>query len=202
MFSRIILAILISYTMFFIGCTGAIRNTTTARSATEILLVSTAAERAVQNYDVTAELKGKKISIDDSRYDAVDKKYVISALRNHLSANSIIISDAAGADYIMELRSGTLGIYNNDFTIGVPSVPVILGAFGTSAPPILTPDFPLLKRISAQGWCKLQIWLYDTKTKQHILTSPDLWGKCYYNQWTVIGIGPFDTSNDIYPEID
>ena len=67
------------------GCVGAIRETTTARTASEMLLVSTAAERAVSDYS-TDHLRGKRVFVDDTRFESIDKPYVMSALRDRLDA--------------------------------------------------------------------------------------------------------------------
>ena len=197
MFLRFI-CILLSF-IFVTGCVGGIRDTTTARTATEILLVSTAAERAIGNYSVDKNLKGKKVTLDDSRYDAVDKPYVVSALREHLSASGAIVV-ADGSDYTIELRNGTLGIFDSDFTIGIPGLPVALGGIGAELPPVITPPISIFKRDSSQGWCKMQLWVYKTDDNTFVSKSGDLWGSSYYNQWIFFFIGPFDGSNDIYPD--
>ncbi|BBM82831.1 DUF6655 family protein [Candidatus Uabimicrobium amorphum] len=196
MFSRCIMILLAFLPM--IGCIGGIRDTTTARTATEILLVSTAAERAIQNYKVDKSLSGKKVTIDDSHYDSVDKPYVSSALREHLSAaGAIVVAD--GSDYTVEVRNGTLGIFDSDFTMGIPGLPVALG-FGAELPPVITPPISVFKRDTSQGWCKMQLWIYKTADNTFVSKSDDLWGSSYYNQWIFLFIGPFDGSNDIYPE--
>lgn len=186
--------------LLFVGCIGGIRDTTTARTATEILLVSTAAEKAIQQYNVDPTLKGKKVTIDDSRYDSIDKPYVISALRQHLAASgAMIVGD--GSDYTVEVRNGTLGIYDNDFTIGIPGLPIALGAgLGAELPPVVTPALSLFRRDSSQGWCKMQLWIYGTKDNNFVSKSGDLWGSSYYNQWVILFLGPFDGSNDVYPD--
>lgn len=183
------------------GCTGSIRSTTTARTPTEILLVSTAAERAVKQYSVYQSLQGAKVAIDDSRFDSVDKPYVMSALRNHLGKNNVtVVAMDKEPQYILEVRNGTLGVYNNEFVLGIPALPVVIGFAGPEIPPVVTPELALFRRDSEQGWCKMQLWIYDRTTNQHVSTSNDLWGSCYYNKWTILGIGPFDGSNDIYPD--
>lgn len=180
------------------GCTGGIRDTTTARTATEILLVSTAAERAINNYKVDEALQGKKVTIDDSRYDAIDKPYVVSALREHLAAaGAIVVADES--EYTIEMRNGTLGIFDTDFTLGIPGLPVAVG-FGAELPPVITPPISIFKRDSSQGWCKMQLWVYKTKDNSFVSKSEDLWGSSYYNQWIFLFIGPFDGFNDIYPD--
>ena len=195
---RIASLLLVIAASLLVGC-GAIRETTTARTATEILLVSTAAERAVKKYNIDNNIRGKKVAIDDSRYESIDKKYVVSALRNYLAANNITVVDSKNAEYVVEMRSGTLGLFNSDYGLRIPSVPIAVD-FGLNIPPIKTPEFYILGRNSAQGWCKLQLWVYEAKTNSYLSSSADLWGSCYYNKWTILFLGPIDTSNDIYPD--
>ncbi|MBL4850618.1 MAG: hypothetical protein JKY65_34310 [Planctomycetes bacterium] len=188
-----------------VGCVGGIRDTTTARSASEILLISTAAERAVAKYDASA-LSGKNVFIDDARFVSVDKEYVMSALRGHLAASGVTLvgerkpiskGNSQGADFVLELRNGTLGIWDGDFVLGIPALP--LAAQGS--PVVLTPPLYLFRRLSAQGYAKFQFWLYDAATAAFIGRSTDLWGHSFYNKWWWLGIGPFDGSNDIFPEV-
>ncbi len=190
------------------GCIGNIRETTTARTATEMLLVSTAAERAVASYDA-GHLRGKRVFVDDTRFESVDKAYVMSALRDHLAGQGVTLVDkkeagegdapaALGAELVLELRSASLGVYDGDFVLGIPQLPVSAQGF----PPVLLPPLYAFRRFSQQGWAKLEFWTYGAKSLQHVQRSGPLWGSSYYNQWWFFGIGPFDGSNDIYPEED
>ena len=180
------------------GCIGNIRDTTTPRTATEILLVSTAAERAVRKYDA-APLAGKKVFVDWGLFDSVDKNYVVSAVRNHLArAGVTLAADKDSCDAVMEPRNATLGIWDGDFVLGIPQLPI--GAQGL--PTVLLPPLYAFRRLSSQGYAKFQLWLYDPATKAYIAQSPDLWGHSFYNQWWILGIGPFDGSNDIYPDME
>ena len=187
-----------------VGCVGNVRDTTTARTASEILLISTAAERAIAQYDASL-LSGKNVFIDEARFDSVDKPYVISALRDHLAGSGVTLVGAkdpiakdkpTGADFVLELRNGALGIWDGDFVLGIPQLP--LAAQGS--PTITTPPLYLFRRLSAQGYAKFQFWLYDAATTAFVGRSKDLWGHSFYNQWWWFGVGPFDGSNDIYPD--
>lgn len=189
-----------------VGC-GSIRETTTPRTSTEMLLISTAAERAVQSYD-PKDLAGKRVFIDASRFDSVDKPYVLSALRNHLARQQVLLSDTAdarddahpkGAEVVLQVRNATLGIWDGDFTLGIPALPISGEGFDQS---FFLPPLYFVRRLSAQGFAKLQMWLFDPATKGFLGRTPDLWGHSYYNQWWFFGIGPFDGSNDVYPETD
>ncbi len=82
--------------------------------------------------------------------------------------------------------------------LGVPQLPVSAQGF----PPVMLPPLYIFRRFSQQGWAKFQVWLYHPGTLAYMGRSGDLWGGSFYNQWWWFGIGPFDGSNDIYPDTD
>lgn len=188
----------------FSGCT--VRETTTPRTATEVLLVSTAAERAVKAYDASP-LAGRRVAIDASRYEGVDKSYVVSALRTQVvRGGARLVKDlratrpeAPPPEVVIELRSGTLGIWEGDFTIGIPPLSV---NSNVESHPITTPPLYLINRGSQQGYCKLQLFSYELATKTVLQREHELWGRSYYNDWWVLGFGPFLGDQDIYLEED
>ena len=79
------------------GCSSTIRDTTTARAAEETLLVSTAAERAVDAYPA-AHLSGQRVWVVESFFVSIDKSYVMSCLRGHLAeAGALLVEQARRA---------------------------------------------------------------------------------------------------------
>ncbi len=183
------------------GCTGAVRETTTARTSTEMLLLSTATERALSQFDPT-RLKDKVVQIDDSHFDSVDKNYVLSALRNYIAENGarLQVKGAEGApapDYVLEIRSASLGIYDSTFGIGVPQLPLPIPQTNIVS---ASPPLHLLHRAKQEGWAKFQIWIRHPVFGTYIGKSKDLWGHSYQSVWFIFGIGPITCSNDIYPE--
>lgn len=204
---------LVLATAVFCGCTGGIRETTTARTSTEQLLVSEAAARAIKKYegDVKKLLSGRRVAIDDSRFESLHKPYGISAIRNLLARNKVTIVPIAPEkvktkggkeierhpDYILEIRAAALGIKDSDFGFGVPPLPIPIPQTNLTS---VAPGLFLFNRDKQEGWAKFQFWLYQPKTKTYLSQSKDLWGKTYYTQWTFFGIGPFDFSEDIYPD--
>lgn len=197
------------------GCLGSIRDTTTPRTSTEMLLVSTAAERAISHFDnVEAELKGKRVAIDDSRFKAQDDKdglYCVSAARNYVSEHGGIIvplapiktKDAAGKETeilperVLEIRDGGLGLADKSWGFGIPALP--FPVYGTNLTTV-TPALYLFFKQKQEGWAKFQFWIYDPRQDAYVARSKDLWGKTYYSKWWILAIGPFDQSNDIYPD--
>jgi hypothetical protein len=206
-----VLAVL--FTTFGSGCIGNIRETTTARTSTELLLISTAAERAIRKYEAP-ELKGKRVAIDDTKFDSVDKPYVMSALRHHLaeSLGCLLVpvtgskgKDKAGKeidikpDRVVEIRNGALGIYDKSWGFGIPPLPLPIPQTNITS---VSPSFYFLYRGKQDGWAKFQLWVFDPSQDSFVSKSPDLWGHTYHSKWWFFGLGPFDVSNDIYPDED
>lgn len=153
------------------GCAGQIRDTTTARGSTETLLLSTAIDRAVVRWPVDW-MKGRRVFIDDRLLDPqVDKAYLVSALRAHAARGGARLVDArADAELVVEARCGTLGCWEGDYLLGIPTLPLSHG--GTT---LLTPRLTL-GFSPRQGWVKLQLFVQDTATGEVVASSGDLWG--------------------------
>ena len=64
----------------------------------------------------------------------------------------------------------------------------------------MTPALYLFYKSRQEGWAKFQFWIYDPRQNAYVAKSKDLWGHTYYSKWWIFFIGPFDWSNDIYPD--
>jgi hypothetical protein len=195
------------------GCVGGIRDTTTPRTSTEQILISSAAERAIAGFEnVEAELKGKRVAIDDTRFESVDKGYAVSAVRHFVSEHGGFLcalapvkvkdkdgkeTELPGPDRILEIRNGGLGINDTSWGLGLPALPLAVPSITITA---MTPPLYFFFRGKQEGWAKFQFWIYDPKQEAYVARSKDLWGHTYYSKWYFLFIGPFDFSNDIYPE--
>lgn len=188
------------------GCVGEIRETTTARTATEQLLLSTAAERAIARLgDLDGLVRGRRVHIDDARFVSVDSEFVISALRHHVAdRGGLLVQPPPGGEdkppppeLVLEVRSAALGIKDTSWGVGIPALPLPIPqtTMITTTPPAY-----LFYRGKQEGWAKLQLWIYDPATRRYIARSKVLWGHSYYSTWWVLFVGPFDWSNDVYPE--
>ena len=100
------------------GC-HTIRQTDPPRTASEELLISTAADRAMTNEDFSW-LKGKKIFVEDKYFESFDKGYAVSLIREHLSsAGGLLTATNDKADFIVEIRSGALSINSAETLFGM-----------------------------------------------------------------------------------
>jgi len=172
------------------GC-GTTRWSDTTRTATEQMLISDAADRAISQIDCSP-LAGKNIYLE-TKYVAgsVDEKYVISTLRQHLLASGCIIKDKPeDARYIVEVRAGAVGTNRNDLLFGVPATSLPAGGMFPIIPTSI-PEIPLMKRTNQQGVCKVAVFAYDrlsgrpvwqSGTSQVASKAKDVW---------IFGTGPF-----------
>jgi hypothetical protein len=170
-----------------VGC-GTTRWSDTARTATEQLLVSSAVDRAIDNMDFRP-LADKHVFLDPQYLDCVDNKYVLSTLRQHmLSEGCILMPNADSADFVVEVRSGTVGTDHHDVLVGVPAISVPGGVAGM---PSAIPEIPFAKTTSQRGVAKLACFAYNRDTGQAVWqsgvfpivsTAKDSW---------FLGTGPF-----------
>ncbi|MBX3472603.1 MAG: hypothetical protein KF878_37605 [Planctomycetes bacterium] len=151
------------------GCIGGIRHSTTARTSTEMLLMSLAAERAVRQWD-PRPLAGRRVFIDDTYLDSIDKPYVLSALRGQTARSGVLLVDREEAELVLEVRCGSHALWEGSWLIGPPPLPLAFGG-----PTVLSPDLSFGLE-AEQGWAKLELFVYDAVTKEVVATSGTLWG--------------------------
>jgi hypothetical protein len=168
------------------GCLGDIRTSTTPRTATEMLLLSTAAQRAIARVD-SSLFAHKHVFLDVSHLATYDVEYVDSAFAHFLSAGGGgLVPDREKADLVVEVRSATLGIWDGKWGVGIPMIyggPLLPPKDATHAPSLIEIAYAL-----HEGWARFQVWAYDAKTNAFVGSWRDCWGRSY--------VGFFD---DIYP---
>jgi hypothetical protein len=144
--------------MLLPGCTTG-RQTDPPRTATEQLLISTAADRAAASIalDLGPE---RKCFLDATNFEGLDGKYAIAAIRSSLlKKGTRFVGDKKDADTIVEIRSGALSIDKHDTLVGIPSVDIpipLAGNFGT-------PEIALYKSEAQEGIAKFAATAYDAK---------------------------------------
>lgn len=156
------------------GCMiGGIRSTTTARTPTEQLLLSTSAERAFDRCDF-AHLKGKRVFVDAEFLESLDEGYVESVLRDRVAAAEAELVDTADeATVVVELSCATHGVNDPAWLIGIPMFPgTIPGVADVTAQiPAFTIGFD-----PQYGWAAFQVWSYDARTGV-TLDLAEVWGR-------------------------
>src|SRR5262245_39985669 len=147
------------------GC-GTTRMTDTSRSATEMLLVSQAIDRSINQLDFTA-MAGKPVFFEEKVLDGVtDKNYLASSLRSKMLADGcLLVEERPKATYVVEARSGCVGTERQSLLIGIPQMhlPTLMPGM-----PAAIPEMPLAKSTDQQGVAKVLVFAYNRVTGQAV----------------------------------
>jgi len=182
-------------TLALCGCTTE-RQTDPAQTATEQLLISTAADRAAKKLALQIP-KGSQVFVDATNFDAVDSKYAIAAIRAHLMEEGAkLVGDRAKADTIVEIRTGALSVDQDQLLVGIPAITLPIPLAGQ----FTTPEIAFFKRDRRQGLAKFTAIGYRAADGSMIASLEPDYGQSHKTQWVVLLVGW--TTSDIGPEDD
>ncbi len=173
------------------GCSS-FRDTYPPRSATEQVLLSTAADRAIAHLGAPW-MRGRAFYVDDSRLDAYDKPYVVQRVREAvLEAGGRLVEDRKDAAVVLEAASGGLSVDTGGFLLGLPAItiPVPFGAQG-----VALPELALFKIESRVGKAKLLFSAVDAATGARYAPLPVAYGRAVRRSWWLFFVGPFGSSD-------
>jgi hypothetical protein len=161
------------------GCR-TVRESAPPRTATEQLLLSTAANNALADTRFDW-LEGKKTFVEDKYFESYDKGHAIGAIRERLSASgALLVSKEEQADIVVEIRSGVLSMDNSDFLIGLPAMAVPIPLTGS---PVQTPELALYKSKRADSVAKFALFAYERVTGHYLRSVNPMLGRaklCLY----------------------
>lgn len=164
------------------GC-ATMKHSDTARTGVEQLLISSAADKALDRIDLRP-ISGAKVFIDEKYLDCVDKNYVLVGVHQRLLRNNCtIVGKAEEADVVIELASGGVGTDRTDLLFGLPDIPL------PPPSPISIPRLAIFERVRAMGTAKLTLVAYDAKTKTPVINSGYALARSDYMNWNVMGFG-------------
>ncbi|MEX0679094.1 MAG: DUF6655 family protein [Pirellulales bacterium] len=172
------------------GC-GTTKWSDSPRTATEQLLISDAVDRAVSEIDFNA-MVDRSVYLD-TRFIAqtLDQNYVTSTLRQHMLASGCIIKDKAEeADYVVEVRTGSLGTNRNDVLLGMPATNIPTAGF-TPTGSASIPEIALAKNTNQQAVCKIAVFAYDRISGRPVWQSGNRKVASRAKDSWLLGTGPF-----------
>jgi len=177
-----------------VGC-----GSTTTRSATEQLLMSDAVDKAISQIDFQS-LRGQKVFLDTLYLHSVkgvgfvNSEYIISSLRQQLTAASCLIQDTReSADIIVEPRVGALGTDGHEVVYGIPQASSLTSAasmFSNSPLPAL-PELSFGKSNAQSGIAKVIVFAYDRESRTPIWQSGIAKAESTSSNTWYLGAGPF-----------
>jgi hypothetical protein len=171
---------------FCAGCTTT-KQSNTARTATEQLLISNAVDQSLNKIDFVP-LAGSSVFVEEKYIDCVDKGYIVASIRHKLlQANASLASKIEEADTVMEIRSGGVGTDVTSSYLGVPgfTMPGMIGI----------PDIKIINRDSQKAVAKLGIVVYDVKSKQERGDGGMSMAKADENNTYFMGFGPHQSGS-------
>jgi len=149
---RITAAIILAFLLT--ACT-TVRQTEPQRTATEEMMISSAADRAVG--ELKLNVKGKAVLVESSNYKGLDAEYTVAAVRALVVQDGgRLVTDRKTADVVIEMRNGAQSIDQKEFLIGIPSFDVPIPLAGS----LTFPELALYSRKEDIGVSKLTVTDY------------------------------------------
>lgn len=183
-------AIFIVTAFMMAGCASQ-EVTTPEHSATEQLLLSSAADKALARANLNI-FAGRKVYLDFTYFEGYDSKYAEGEIRDAFSrAGALLAPDSKGANVIVEARAGAYSAETNSTFFGIPSIPLPIP--GTAEEPV-TPQVAFYEKRSETSYAKIALLAFDNQSRAHIYSSGSLDGKAY-NKYTAIFFVSWWSSN-------
>jgi hypothetical protein len=156
------------------GCTTT-KTTDPARAATEQLLLSTAADHALQSADLAC-FANRKVFLDATFFDSYDSKYVIGTVRDALSrAGALLEESLTNSDIVIEARSGALSTDSSDSLFGIPTVAVPVPLAGS----LQIPEIAFYLSHKQKSYAKIALLAFARQSRAHVYSSGPLDGKAF-----------------------
>jgi len=164
------------------GC-ATMKQSDTARTGVEQLLVSSAIDRSLDRVDMRL-IAGAKVYVEQKYLDCVDKNYVVVALHQRLLRNNCtLVEKPEESDVTIEVGSGGVGTDRQELFVGIPAMTVPMPL------PVSIPQVPFFNRVRSNGTAKIAIVAYDTKTKLPVINSGANLARSDHKSWNVLGTG-------------
>jgi hypothetical protein len=156
------------------------RESSPPRTATEQLLISSAADTALESLDFPW-LRGKRVTLDDKYFESYDKGYVVGLFRERLSASGALLVQT-NADVIVEIRSGALSVNNAEMLLGIPAMTLPVPLTG----PVPTPEVALYSRKSAKAYAKFALFAYERASSRYVRSLGPLEGTAFFRLYKLL----------------
>jgi len=166
------------------GCT-LDRATSSARTATEELLISTAADRAAEKLAEQIPVN-TRIVLSTVSVGTVDERYAAAAIRDRLLRRGVVLVDEKEtADAVLEVRAGALSTDEHSLFLGTPQVqlPAVPGVAAAGIP---LPSLNLFKRAETKATAKFAATGYETKTGKLIVATDSEFGYAEKVDWVLL----------------
>ncbi len=175
------------------------RSSVPLRTATEQLLISTAADRAAGDLSLSIP-KGTKVYIDRQYFQGYDDGYALNAIRTKFLRQGLdLVDDRSQAQAIVTVSSGALSTDEKSLLIGIPALQVPALPVGTS---VSVPEIALFKTAQDKGVAKFAATGYDAKTGKLIATTDPQYGFSHQTNHTILLFFSWESGDLVPPNVD
>jgi len=167
------------------SCAYTYQYTYTKKSGIKQLLVTKAVDEAIQGMAV--DVRGSKVFVEVACLMKDEQSYIKSAfVHRFLDSGGSITENRPDADYVVSILVRVAGTDGDQFTLGLPSIPVPLA--------LPVPSFTIFSGIVQKGRVEMEVVLYGPNggLKEKI---PSLKGESYYKKYVILFVS--FTSKDI-----
>lgn len=196
------LVFVVCLTLWGTGC-ATIRVTDPPRTATELMLLTGAAQAAVEQ--LSADTLRDRVVFIDTTYlttawqTAQELSFMIGEFRARLLKGGARLAPTRDkAQIIIEVRSNGVGVDRLEFLLGLPPIGLsaIAGAVGGNS--AVTPELAILKSTRQYGFASVAFVAYWADTGELLSASGPFVGRTFREDWWILGTGP-RTIGDIPP---
>lgn len=164
------------------SCTTAVQSNP-QRTATEELLISTAADRAANQLALQIP-KNESAYVDTSSIEGTDSKYAGATIRDSLLKHGVhLVDKKENAQTVIEARSGALSTDQKDTLIGIPGFNIPIPFAAASLP---FPKIALYEAADQEGVAQFAIVGYDNKTGGLVASQDPQYGFSHNVKRTVL----------------
>jgi hypothetical protein len=175
------------------------RSSVPLRTATEELLISTAADRAAADLSLSIP-KGTRVFIDRQYFQGYDDGYALNAIRTQFLRQGLaLVDDRTQAQAIVNVSSGALSTDEKSLLIGIPALQVPALPVGTS---VSVPEIALFKTAQDKGVAKFVATGYDAKTGKLIATTDPHYGFAHQTNHTILLFFSWESGDLVPPNVD
>lgn len=171
-----------------VGCS-TMKESHTARTGIEQLLISSATDRALDQVDLRP-IAGGKVYLETKYLDCTDKNYIIVAMHQRLLQNRCeLVEKPEDAQVIVEVASGGVGTDGTELFVGVPEIPL------PPPSPISVPKLSIMERKRSIGTAKLTVVAYDAQSRAAVINSGYALARSDHRTWNVLGVGGYNSGS-------
>jgi hypothetical protein len=159
-----------------------VRESNPPRTATEQLLIASAAERAAEQ--LASQIpKGQRIFVDTTYFEGTDSKYAIGAVRNHLlRSGARLVPDKANSDVVLEVRAGALSMDERQVLVGIPSFDLPIPLAGV----LKVPEIALFSKRRREGVAMFAAAAYRPQDGSPAASAEPKLGYAHETGWRVL----------------